>query len=129
MARGSPCNSRHALLKKLPPLTLQFKSNRWHTCGVKRKAKAAAPPPAIAQLKGWQQIAHFLGQPISVAQRWAKSSMPVKHDGKFVTALPDELNGWLGREAGGEPVHVATEGADLAAELKRGLSFVRRKKL
>jgi hypothetical protein len=26
------------------------------------------------QLKGWQQIAAFLGQPVSVAQRWAKSS-------------------------------------------------------
>jgi len=27
-------------------------------------------------LNGWQQIAAFLGQPTSVAQRWAKSGMP-----------------------------------------------------
>src|SRR3954466_11140133 len=93
--------------------------------GKSKKKKSGKPPAQPTSLKGWQQIAHFLGQPISVAQRWAKSGMPVKRDGRFVTALPDELNGWLGREAGGEPVHVATEGADLAAELNRGLSFVR----
>jgi hypothetical protein len=35
------------------------------------------------------------------------------------------LNQWLGRESG-KPVHVATETTDLTAELKRGISFVRR---
>ncbi len=29
-------------------------------------------------LKGWQQIASFLGQTVSVAQRWADSGMPLK---------------------------------------------------
>jgi hypothetical protein len=34
-----------------------------------------------------------------------------------------DLNAWLGKESG-KPVHVATEDTDLAAELKRGLSFI-----
>ena len=75
-------------------------------------------------LKGWQQIAAFLGQP-SVAQRWEKSGMPVTHEGRRVQASPEELNCWLGREVS-EPVQIATESADLASELKRGLSFVRK---
>ena len=77
-------------------------------------------------LDGWQQIAEFLGQPSSVAQRWAKSGMPVTHEGREVHASPDDLNRWLGRESAGEPVQIATESTDLTAELKRGLSFVRK---
>jgi hypothetical protein len=77
-------------------------------------------------LNGWQQIAEFLGQPSSVAQRWAKSGMPVTHEGRWVRASPEELNRWVGRESAGEPVHIATETADLTSELKRGLSFVRK---
>jgi hypothetical protein len=73
-------------------------------------------------LKGWQKIAEFLGQPTSVAQRWARDGMPVQRHGKFVIATPEELNKWLSREAG-EPVHVAIEDADLATELKRGLAY------
>ena len=75
-------------------------------------------------LKGWQHIAEFLGQPVSVAQRWARTGMPVRRAGRFVVGSREELNKWLGRETG-EPVHVATEEADLAAELKRGLAYVR----
>ena len=75
-------------------------------------------------LNGWPQIAAFLGQPTSVAQRWAKSGMPVTHEGQRVQASPEELNCWLGREAS-ELVQIATESADLASELKRGPSFVR----
>jgi hypothetical protein len=74
-------------------------------------------------LNGWQQIAEFLGQPISVVQRWAKSGMPVMHEGRRVRASPDQLNRWLVHEAS-EPVHIATETTDLTSELKRGLSFV-----
>jgi hypothetical protein len=77
-------------------------------------------------LNGWQEIAAFLGQPTSVAQRWAKSGMPVTHVGRRVHASPDELNRWLGRESAGEPVQIATETADLTSELKRGLSYVRK---
>jgi len=96
----------------------------------KRRIKKTRPTKEKSQqdsFKGWQQIAEFLGQPISVAQRWAKTGMPVKRQGRFVTATPEELNNWLGRESG-EPVHVATEDADLSAELKRGLSYLRREK-
>lgn len=76
-------------------------------------------------LMGWQQIADFLGQPISVAQRWAKSGMPVTHERRRVHASPEELKRWLGRESG-EPVQIATESAELAADLRRGLSYVRK---
>jgi hypothetical protein len=78
-------------------------------------------------LDGWQEIAAFLGQPISVAQRWAKSGMPVTHDGRRVQASREELTGWLGRESAGEPVQIATETPDLTSELRRGLSFVRKR--
>jgi hypothetical protein len=91
-------------------------------------AKGASGAASQAtSLRGWQQIAHFLGQPVSVTQRWAKTGMPVSKSGRSITASPEELNAWLGRESGGEPVHVAIEVGDLSAELKRGLSFVRRK--
>ena len=53
--------------------------------------------------------------------------MPVRRQGRFVTTTPEELNVWLGRESG-KPVHVATEETDLAAELKRGLSYIRGEK-
>jgi hypothetical protein len=76
-------------------------------------------------LKGWQQIANFLGEPTSVVQRWATEGMPVYREGRFVSTTPDALNAWLGKQSG-KPVHIATEGNDLTAELKRGLSFVRK---
>jgi hypothetical protein len=81
--------------------------------------------PKVASLKGWQQIATFLGQPLSVAQRWTRSGMPVTRQGRKVYAAPEELNHWLGREAA-EPVQIASENTDLSSELKRGLSYVRK---
>lgn len=78
------------------------------------------------RLEGWRQISAFLGQPISVAQRWAKSGMPVTHDGRRVHGFVEELNRWLGRESAGEPVKITTSTSDLTAELKRGLSFIRK---
>ncbi len=77
-------------------------------------------------LKGWQQIAAFLGQPVSVAQRWANEGMPVKKQGRYVESSRGELNRWLGRESAGEPVQIATEKTDLGAELKRGLAFAQK---
>jgi hypothetical protein len=97
----------------------------------KKVAKAqrkARPTPPVTALKGWQQISAFLSQPVSVAQRWAKDGMPLKRQGRFVTATPEELNKWLGREVGCEPVQVATADLDLSRELKRGLAFVRQQK-
>jgi len=66
-------------------------------------------------LKGWRQIAEFLGQPVSTAQRWAKSGMPVSRQRRSVHASPEELNRWLGRE-------------DLSTELRRALSYVRKRR-
>jgi hypothetical protein len=89
----------------------------------KKKAPKIKFPPT--SLKGWQQIASFLGQPVNVAQRWAKSGMPIVRVGRSITASPADLNSWLRREAGGEPLHVATEQGDLSADLKRGLSYLK----
>ena len=91
----------------------------------KRAKKRAEQKTQPEVLKGWQQIAVFLGEPTSVVQRWASDGMPVRRQGRYVETTPDELNAWLGKESG-KPVHVATENTDLTAELKRGLSFVRR---
>jgi hypothetical protein len=77
-------------------------------------------------LKGWQEIAAFLGQPLSVAQRWAKDGMPARKHGRYLESIREELNHWLGRESAGEPVQIATDETDLSAELKRGLSLVRK---
>jgi hypothetical protein len=81
----------------------------------------------IDSLKGWQQIADFLGEPAAVVQRWATEGMPVAKQGRFVTSTRAELNAWLGRESG-KPIHVVTVESDLSAELKRGLAFVRQGK-
>ena len=76
----------------------------------------------LDSLKGWQQIARFLGEPVTVVKRWASEGMPVVEQGRFVTSSPEQLNAWLGREAG-KPVHITTPQTDLASELKRGLAF------
>ncbi len=93
----------------------------------KNANKSVQPKHSSEILKGWQQIAEFLGEPASVVQRWASEGMPVRREGRYVETTPDELNAWLGKESG-KPVHVATEDTDLTAELKRGLSFVRQEK-
>jgi hypothetical protein len=81
------------------------------------------------RLKGWKEIASFLGQPVATAQRWAKSGMPVTREGRYAVASPDELNAWLGRESGSnQPVHITTDNADLSADLKHSLSDVRKRR-
>jgi hypothetical protein len=88
-----------------------------------RASKQAAQPD---RLKGWTQIAKFLGQPVAVAQRWAQSGMPVTREGRLMTASTEELSRYMGREAGLDvPVHIATEDMDLSAHLKQALSFAR----
>jgi hypothetical protein len=78
-------------------------------------------------LKGWAGVAAFLGQPISVAQRWQKEGMPVTREGRSVYASPEELTAWVGTERGQkESVHIASQGEDLLGDLKQGLSYVRR---
>jgi hypothetical protein len=88
------------------------------------KRKLAEPESQPTQLKGWKQIAEFLGEPVSVVERWAFERMPVSRQGRFVTASPEALNAWFGTESG-KPVHVVTPETDLSSELKRGLSFVK----
>lgn len=88
--------------------------------------KRKKPEPDTDLLKGWQKIATFLGQPVWVVQRWATEGMPIRKQGRYVEASRKELNRWLGRESAGEPVQIATSETDLGAELKRGLTFVRK---
>jgi len=89
----------------------------------------AKPKSKDQVLKGWGEIAEFLGQTPSVAQRWQNEGMPVTREGRFVYASPEELTAWVGTERGKkEPVHIATEGEDLVADLKQGLSYVRQQK-
>jgi hypothetical protein len=98
---------------------------------MKKKQKAAQKNrPTIKaksqndRLKGWSEIASFLGQPVVVAQRWARSGMPVTREGRFMYASREELSRYLGREAGlGVPVHIATENMDLSADLRRALAL------
>ena len=92
---------------------------------MKDRERSQGDKANLAVLKGWQQIADFLGQPISVVQRWAKSGMPVNHEGRGVRASRDDLNHWLERESL-EPVHIARDTGDLSSELKRGLYYVRK---
>jgi phage terminase Nu1 subunit (DNA packaging protein) len=75
-------------------------------------------------LKGWRTIADFLGQPVSVVERWAKSGMPITRQGRSVVASTEALKQWLQRESG-EPVHLATTETDLSSELKRSVSQIR----
>ena len=84
---------------------------------------ARAKPQAVV-LKGWKEIAQFLGQPTSTAQRWTREGLPVERKARMVEAQPDKLNQWLGRVSH-EPVHIATEALDLSSELRRGLAYVR----
>lgn len=74
-------------------------------------------------LSGWKAIAEFLAIPSATAQRWAKSGMPVRREGRFTVADAEELRGWLGRESEmPAPAHIATNNADLAAGLKESIS-------
>ncbi len=78
-------------------------------------------------LKGWKAIAEFLGEPVSVAQRWGSEGMPVSRVGRSVTSTPEQLNAWLGRVSD-KPVHIVTSETDLASELKRGIAFAKQSK-
>ena len=98
----------------------------------KQEAKTTHRKPLqdASLLTGWPMIAKYLGQPVAVAQRWAKDGMPVERKGRSMTAKPEELNKWLGQQSGSsEPIHVAqSQDEDLLKELRRGLQAVRSKK-
>jgi phage terminase Nu1 subunit (DNA packaging protein) len=94
---------------------------------IRFQLKMARGKPKLVVLKGWKAIAQFLGQPSSTVQRWAREGMPVERKGRTVQAFADKLNLWLERETH-EPVQIATETSDLSAELRRGLSYVRKRR-
>jgi len=81
------------------------------------------------QLQGWKDIAAFLVQPVSTAQRWSKSGMPVRREGRYTIADREELSRWLGRESHmPAPAQIATNTADLTAGLKQSIKAVRQKR-
>jgi hypothetical protein len=91
-----------------------------------KKAKAAHKAGGISSnpdqvLTGWPNIAKYLGQPVTVAQRWAKDGMPVERKGRSMTAKPEDLSKWLGKEAGTKsPVHISqSSDEDLLSNLRR----------
>jgi phage terminase Nu1 subunit (DNA packaging protein) len=91
------------------------------------RSKAQTREKPSKSLKGWKQIAEFLGEPISVVQRWATEGMPVSKEGRFVSTTPEQLKSWLGRESG-KPVHLVRPEEDLISELKSEVAFLRRRK-
>jgi phage terminase Nu1 subunit (DNA packaging protein) len=88
------------------------------------RTKTKLMPPA--KLRGWKQIAEFMGLPESTVQRWAREGMPVTRAGRNVTAVPEEMNRWFDRNTGQrQDVHIATDTTDLAADLKKSLAQVK----
>jgi hypothetical protein len=96
----------------------------------KLTTKATETPLLIDQvLIGWPSIAKYLGQPVAVAQRWAKDGMPVERKGRSMTARPTELSKWLGKESKKEAVHIAQAAEDdMLSELRRALKEARKTK-
>jgi hypothetical protein len=90
-----------------------------------KKSESTKNVDHAQMLKGWREIAEYLGQPVSVAERWAQEGMPIEHKGRSVIASQEDLRQWLGRESAGEPLQIASDETDLSAELKRGLAYVR----
>lgn len=94
-----------------------------------KRVVESKPATPHERLVGWRAIAKYLGQTLAVAQRWHESGMPVQHKGRHVSAVPEELTRWVGMEAGTtKSVHISDDQEDLLADLKEGLSFVRKAK-
>jgi hypothetical protein len=98
---------------------------------MKRKSPKSKPTAAAeaGRLQGWRAIADYLAMPVTTAQRWARSGMPVRREGRFTVADADELRRWLGSESKmPAPAHIATNQADLATGLKESISAIRKSK-
>ncbi|HLW52949.1 MAG TPA: hypothetical protein VKW06_08900 [Candidatus Angelobacter sp.] len=53
--------------------------------------------------------------------------MPVRREGRFTVADPDELRAWLGRESHmPAPAEILTNKADVAGALKESIALTRR---
>jgi len=93
------------------------------------KSKKSAPQKPPEPLKGWQAIGGYLGIGAATAQRWAKSGMPVRREGRYTVAEPEEIKKWLGKEAHmSAPAYVATHDADIGAALKESITAARQQK-
>src|SRR4051794_3042882 len=80
-------------------------------------------------LKGWKAIGDYLGIGAAAAQRWSKTGMPVRREGRFTVANPREISEWLGREANmPAPAHVVKTEADMSTALKDSISALRKQK-
>lgn len=91
--------------------------------------KETKRPEAPELLRGWKAIGTYLGIGAASAQRWAKSGMPVKREGRYTVAQRDEISQWLGREANmSAPAQIVTGDADISAALKQSIAAVRRDK-
>ena len=123
----TPKKQRAAPLKASTKRRASASPRKAHAGAREVRAKVPVIDPASPTLTGWPAIAHFLGQPIAVAQRWAKDGMPVERKGRYMTASREDLSRWLGREAGSrQPVHIPqTTDTDLIADLRRGLKELR----
>jgi hypothetical protein len=96
-----------------------------HTMARKNTKKA----PLDNKLKGWKAIGTYLGISPSAAQRWADNGMPVKREGRFMVAQPEELRGWVGRESHmPEAAHIVTPETDISAALKASITATKRQK-
>ncbi len=91
----------------------------------KRHHAAAAAPET---LKGWKAIADFMGQPLTVVERWAHEGMPVGRQGRYTTARPAELSAWVARETGAHaPVHIGDD-RDFRDELRASITEAKRER-
>jgi hypothetical protein len=90
-----------------------------------RKQQESSP----TELRGWAEISAFLSIPISTAHRWARDGMPVRREGRFTIADPEELRAWLGRESHlSGPVEILTDKSDLADALKSAIAATRKRR-
>lgn len=79
------------------------------------------------ELKSWKAIAEYLHKPLATVKRWSDEGMPVRREGRYVTAQRAELSKWLAEgDALGGSVHVTAPGEDLTAELRKGLAAIRK---
>jgi hypothetical protein len=93
----------------------------------KPSSKKQSAAEVNAELKGWTDIARYLGIPIATAHRWASEGMPVRREGRFTVADREAISAWLGSESHmPKPAHVMTEDADMAAGLKESIAAVRK---
>jgi phage terminase Nu1 subunit (DNA packaging protein) len=89
-------------------------------------ARSKAKPLEKAELKGWAEIAQYLGLPVATAQRWASSGMPVKRSGRNVVSSTEELTKWLGSQSSKKAdLHLTTGESDLSTFLKESLVSAR----